>query len=461
MGDSCARNWDELDYSVIVDMRDMLCCRFICTSGVATLSTLTHHTLPNGLTMLLRESHSAPVISWWLAYRVGSRNEPTGRTGISHWVEHMMFKGSEQFPAGLLDRAIDRAGGQWNAFTSMDATKYFETLPADKIDIAMRAEADRMVNAAFDADETESERTVIISERQGAENQPTFWLQEGVRGSAFRVHGYHHEIIGDETDLRSMTRDELYGHYRRHYRPANAAVIAVGAFDTDDMLAKIERLYGSIPGADAPDLFVRQEPAQQGERRVAVERPGKTAFLEVCHHIPGAAHEDWMKLKLLDAILSGSSGASDNKTSRLYQALVKTEIAAGVGAWLTPTIDPYLYSILVTLREGRTAAEAEAILLREIERLQTDGISEAELRKARKQTRAAFAYSTESVTEQAFWLAQSFILGDVHWFDNYSARLMAVTADDVLEVARRYLTPTKRVVGLLNPTDPEQEAAPA
>ncbi len=425
------------------------------------MPNLTHHTLPNGLTILLREAHSAPVISWWLAYRVGSRNEPTGRTGISHWVEHMMFKGTEQFPAGLLDREIDRAGGQWNAFTSMDATKYFETLPADKIDIAMRAEADRMVNAQFDADETESERTVIISERQGAENQPTFWLQEGVRGSAFRVHGYHHEIIGDEADLRAMTRDDLYAHYRRHYCPANAAVIAVGAFDTDDMLARIERLYGAIPGAGEPDLFVRQEPDQQGERRVTVERPGKTAFLELCHHIPGAAHDDWMKLQVLNAILSGASGASDNKTSRLYQALVKTEIAAGVGAWLTPTIDPYLYSILVTLREGRTVDEAEAVLLREIERLQADGVSEAELRKARKQSRAAFAYRTESVTEQAFWLAQSFILGDVNWFDNYSDRLMAVTAEDVQAVAQRYLAPRGRVVGVLNPTDPEQEAATA
>ena len=425
------------------------------------MTKVTHHTLANGLTVLLKEVHSAPVISWWLAYRVGSRNEPTGKTGISHWVEHMMFKGTEQFPAGKLDREIDRAGGQWNAFTSMDSTKYFETLPADKIDIAMQAEADRMSNAIFDADETESERTVIISERQGAENQPTFWLQEEVRGAAFRVHGYHHEIIGDETDLRTMTREDLYGHYRRHYNPANAAAIAVGAFDTDDMLAKIERLYGSMSVGPAPDLFVRQEPMQQGERRVVVERPGKTAFFEICHRVPSANHEDWMKLTILDAILSGSSGASDNKTSRLYQALVKSEIAAAAGGWLTPTVDPYLYSIVVTLRDERTPAEAESVLLDEIARLQSDGISEAELNKARKQTRAAFAYSTESVTEQAYWLAQSFILGDVTWFDSYADSLMAVSAEDVLDVAKRYLVPKNRVVGILNPTDPEQEAPSA
>ncbi len=425
------------------------------------MPNLTHHTLPNGLTILLREAHSAPVISWWLAYRVGSRNEPTGLTGISHWVEHMMFKGTERFPAGMLDREIDRAGGQWNAFTSMDATKYFETLPAGKIDIAMEAEADRMTNALFDSDETESERTVIISERQGAENQPTFWLQEEVRGAAFRVHGYHHEIIGDETDLRRMTRDDLYHHYRRHYSPANAAAIAVGAFDSDEMLAKIERLFASIEASAAPDLFSRAEPAQSGERRVVVERPGKTAFYELCHRAPAADHEDWFKLQIMNAILSGSSGASDNKTSRLYRALVKTEIVAGVGAWLTPTVDPYLYSIIVTLRDDRQPEEAEAVLLDEIARLQADGVSEAELEKARKQTRAAFAYSAESVTEQAYGLAQSFILGDVHWFDRYSERLMAVSAEDVLAVANRYLVPRKRVVGILNPTDPEEEAAPA
>ena len=168
-----------------------------------------------------------------------------------------------------------------------------------------------------------------------------------------------------------------------------------------------------------------------------------------------------MTLNVLDAVLSGSSGASDNKTSRLYQALVKTEIAAGVGAWLRPTIDPYLYSILVTLREGRTPAEAEAVLLGEIERLKADGISEEELNRARKQSKAAFAYNTESVTEQAFWLAQSFILGDVNWFDNYAERLMGVTADNVLDAARTYLVSQQRVVGVLRPVEAEEEQTPA
>ena len=422
------------------------------------MTKTTRRALDNGLTVILKEAHAAPVISWWLAYKVGSRNEPTGKTGISHWVEHMMFKGTERFPAGMLDRAIDRAGGQWNAFTSMDYTMYFETLPADKIDIAMQAEADRMTHALFDPDETESERTVIISERQGAENQPTFWLQEELRAAAFRVHGYHHEIIGDKTDLRTMTRDDLYVHYRHHYNPANAAVVAVGAFQTDEMLAKIEAEYGRIPASAKPKLFARQEPPQQGERRVQVERPGKTAFYEIGHRIPPASHEDWPKLKILDAILSGSSGASGNKTSRLYQALVKSEIAASVGGGINATIDPYLYSILVVLREGRQPKEAEDVLLGEIARLQADGITQAELEKARKQAKAAFAYSAESVTEQAFWLAQSFILDDENWFEGYVDRLMNVELEDVLTAARRYLVPKNRVVGVLHPLDVEAEA---
>ena len=421
------------------------------------MTKTTRRTLDNGLTVILKEAHSAPVISWWLAYKVGSRNEPTGKTGISHWVEHMMFKGTERFPAGTLDRAIDRAGGQWNAFTSMDYTMYFETLPADKIDIAMQAEADRMTHALFDADETESERTVIISERQGAENQPTFWLQEELRAAAFRVHGYHHEIIGDETDLRTMTRDDLYQHYRRHYNPANAAAVAVGAFDADEMLAKIEAEYGRIPAGAKQKLFVRQEPPQQGERRVQVERPGKTAFYEICHRIPAAIHQDWPKLKILDIILSGSSGASGNKTSRLYQALVKSEIAASVGGGINATIDPYLYSILVILREGRQPEAAEDVLLGEIARLQADGVTEAELEKARKQAKAAFAYSAESVTNQAFWLAQSFILDDENWFEGYVERLMNVQLEDVQDAANRFLIPKNRVVGILHPTDTEAE----
>lgn len=417
--------------------------------------TFTQHTLNNGLQMILKEVHTVPVISWWVAYRVGSRNEPTGQTGISHWVEHMMFKGTEAFPAGVLDREIDRIGGQWNAFTSMDYTMYYETVPADHIDLAMRAERDRMMNAQFDPEETESERTVIISERQGNENSPMFWLKEAMLAAAFRVHGYHHPIIGDMSDLETMTRDDLFQHYQRHYHIGNAVIVAVGAFDTPELIAKIEDIYGDLPPCEPPQLFSRPEPAPQGERRVTIERPGTTAFLSIAHHAPAAKDPDWFALEVLDSVLTGPGGGVDNKTSRLYRQLVKTGIAVSVGGGLAETIDPYLYTISATLNDGHSPDEAEAIILAEIERIHDNGITPAELDKAKKQAKAAFAYATESMTNQAYWLAQSAILGDVAWFDGYLGRLMAVTVEDVLAAARRYLISRNRVVGHLLPVMPQ------
>src|SRR6266852_6046822 len=308
------------------------------------------------MTLLLKEQHNAPLISWWVLYRIGSRNEPTGRTGISHWVEHMMFKGTDQFPAGYLDKAIDREGGVWNAQTSYDYTAYFETMPADRIDLGLRAESDRMVGAKFDPEEVESERTVIISERQGHENSPLFWLGEEMSAASFRVHGYHHEIVGDMIDLETMTRDDLFQHYKTYYAPNNAIGAIVGDFDAADMIKRVEGLFSAIPSAPLPRPFVRPEPPQQGERRVTIERPGPTEFLSVAYRVPEATHADWMKLYMLDSILGGASGFGGvgigNKTSRFYRSLVKTELAASFSSGLLPSIDPYVYGIDVTLREG-------------------------------------------------------------------------------------------------------------
>jgi zinc protease len=425
------------------------------------MAGVTRHQLDNGLTVLLKEQHSAPVISWWVLYRIGSRNERTGQTGISHWVEHMMFKGTETFPGSILDKLISREGGSWNAQTSMDYTAYYETMPADRIDLGLRLEADRMVNAQFEPDEVESERTVIISERQGSENSPVFWLGEEVRASAFRVHGYHHEIIGDMADLHTMTRDDLYGHYRNHYMPNNAIAVAVGDFDTDTLLKRIGDLYGNIPAREKPQPFARPEPEQIGERRVMVERPGSTAFLEIAYHAPPATHDDWFKLAMLNSVLTGPSGmgggSTDNKTSRMYQAMVKTELAVDVDGGLLPSIDPYLYDLVVTLRDGRTLEEVEAAFDKEIERVLNEDIKQAELDKAKKQARALFAYGTERVTSQAFWLAFSENFDSFTWFDQYVSRLEAVTVQDVREAAEHYLRPQNRTVGWLIPTGGEDD----
>jgi len=425
------------------------------------LSTVTRHILDNGLTVLLKEIHSAPVISWWVLYRVGSRNERTGQTGISHWTEHMMFKGTETFPGGILDRMIDRQGGSWNAQTFLDYTAYYETMPADRIDLALQLEADRMINARFEVDEVDSERTVIISERQGAENSPMFWLGEEITAAAFRVHGYHHEILGDMADLETITRDDLYHHYQSHYMPNNAIAVAVGAFDSEEMLNRIKEVYGKIPAGDLPKVFSRAEPPQQGERRVRVERPGNTAFLQMSYRAPAATDSDWFKLAILDSVLSGPSGLGgggvDNKTSRLYKALVQTELAASVNGSITPTIDPHLYDFTVTVRDGRTLEEVEAALEAELNRVRSENITEAELNKAKKQARALFAYSTEGVTGQAFWLAFAENFASYEWFEHYMAQLEQVTVEDVRDAAERYLRPQSRVVGWFVPTGMEED----
>lgn len=424
---------------------------------------VTRHVLQNGLTILLKELHHAPLISWWVLYRVGSRNEPTGLTGASHWVEHMMFKGTEQFPPGTLDQAIDRAGGTWNAQTSIDYTAYYETLPADQIDLALHAEADRMNNARFFPDDVESERTVIISERQGSENYPSFWLGEEVQAAAFRVHGYHHEIIGDMADLHGMTRDDLFNHYKKHYVPGNVIAAVVGDFDTPEMIGRLEALYGAIPAATVPTPFVRVEPPQAGERRVRVERPGGAHYLSINYRVPGVRDPDWIKLYMLDAIFGGPSGFGGGgigtKTTRLYQALVKSEMAVSAGAGMMPTLDPYLYSVDVTLREGRTLDVVEAAVLAEIERLRNGDATQAELDKARKQARALLAYSGETVTSQAFWLAYfEHVAGDHGWLETLEDRMSAVTLDDIQAVARKYFDTSHRTVGWFIPTAPDPES---
>ncbi len=202
------------------------------------------HKLDNGLTILTKEMHHVPLVSQWVWYRVGSRNEPHGKSGISHWVEHMQFKGTPAYPINVLDKEISRDGGIWNAMTSLDWTAYFETMPAHKLDIALQLEADRMRNSLFDVQETELERTVVISEREGNENEPLFRLGEAVQKAAFQKHTYRHQVIGEMQDLKSITRDDLYAYYRAHYTPNNALIALAGDFHTSEVLDKYAQLYG-------------------------------------------------------------------------------------------------------------------------------------------------------------------------------------------------------------------------
>ncbi len=417
--------------------------------------------LSNGLKVLLKEIHTAPIITSWLWYRVGSRDEVPGRTGISHWVEHMQFKGTDQFPANMLDRAVSREGGSWNAFTYIDWTAYFETMPANKIDLALRLEADRMVNSRFPEEEVASERTVIISEREGHENEPLFQLGEAVQHAAFRVHSYHHEVIGDMADLRTMTRDDLYNHYRRYYVPNNAVMGVAGDFETGEMLARIKELFEPIPAGQEPARLARPEPPQNGEVRVSVEGPGATAYVQACYRFPAATHPDFFPLTVLDSLLAGPSnpnmfsGGISNKTSRLYRALVDKQLAVSAHGGSQATIDPFLYSFTLTVHPKSTPEAALAALDRELQKVRDEKVSKEEIARAIKQARAIFAYGSENITNQGFWLGYAEMFANYEWFQTYLEKLSKVTVKDVQRVANEYFQNKSRVVGTYIPTEGE------
>lgn len=410
--------------------------------------------LNNGLTIVLKEMHHAPVTSFWVWYRVGSRNEKPGVTGASHWVEHMMFKGSPAFPPGTLDRTVARLGGRFNAFTWIDFTAYYETLPSEHIDLALQLEADRMVNAFLDDGAVASERSVILSERHMYENRPMFLLYEELAAAAFRVHPYHHEVIGDEVDLETMSRDDLYHHYRSYYRPNNAVIVVAGDFDSEEMVAKVEQAFGDIEPGPAVAPVLRREPEQRGERRVILEGPGDAAYLVHAYRAPEATHPDFYPLVLLNAALAGGSslgffaGAGSNKSSRLYRRLVAANLAASVNGSMTPTIDPYLYRISAVARPGRSLQEIEAGLEAAIAALADEPISQSELDKALKRAKAQFVMAGESVTGQAQMIGMSeMVAGDYRWFEETLDQLNAVTRADVERVRQSYLRPAQRTVG--------------
>lgn len=423
------------------------------------------HTLSNGFKILLKEIHTAPLISSWVWYRVGSRDEPSGRTGISHWVEHMQFKGTPQFPASRLDRDISRDGGIWNAFTFMDWTAYLETMPADKIDLGLRLEADRMTNSLFDVKEVASERTVVISEREGNENEPMFKLSEAVQQAAFRVHPYHHEVIGDLVDLKSMSREELYQHYRTYYVPNNAVLGIAGDFKTDEMLARVRELFEPIPAGPIPPRLARPEPDASGEHRLTIEGPGETTYLEISYHAPAGDDPDFFPLTVLDSLLAGPSGLSifggaglSNKTSRLYRALVEKELAIGVNGNTNTTLDPYLYSVAITVHPKHKPEEVLKALDDELKRIQDELVTIEEISRAIKQARALFAYHSENITSQASWLGHAEMFSSYDWFITYLDKLSKVTPADVQKAAQKYLRKQNRVVGTYLPIGAEVKA---
>jgi zinc protease len=430
---------------------------------MADISNLRRTTLENGLDVLLYPSFDAPVASFWVFYRVGSRNELPGHTGVSHWVEHMMFKGTEKIGPGEIMQRVNRNGGELNAFTSYDYTAYHETLPADRIEIAIEIEADRMSGLRIETGETESERTVILSERQMIMNNPSFVLWDETIGTAFRSHAYRHFVIGTEHDLRTMSRDDLYGYYRRFYSPNNAVVVVTGAFDVDAIQNSVERAFSGVAPSDLDGRAVVAEPRQIGERRVELHRPAPAPEVLMGFHVPGAGSADAYALEVLAAVLSGAGGRM-GRSARLPRSLISTGKARAANANYLMGIDPFLFLVGATGLPDGDVRDLDALLMEQLDLVKSEGVPEAELARARKQLTSAFHYGSESVADQAHRIGDAAMYGDAEDFFTYPDKIGAVTSDDVQSVADRFLTGTNRTVGYMIPTDPSRaggEPAPS
>jgi zinc protease len=413
---------------------------------------VSRHVLDNGLKVLIREIPNAPVSGCWAIYRVGSRNERPGVTGISHWVEHMLFKGGGKLNKGDIGRLVSSVGGEYNGFTSKDFTAYFEILPADQIEKGLLIESERMMNAAFDPREVESERSVVVSEREGNENDPEFLASEELYLSAFRFHPYRWSEGGLKQDLLRITRDDLFDHYRRYYAPSNAMLVVVGPYSAKKMLPRIQEYFGPLTKSDPPSDPHVEEPVQSGERRVEVHAPSEADFVKVAYHTPPFGSEDIYGLMMLDAVLSGSRlfafgpGQASGRSARLYRALVEKKIASEANSEFWPTIDPSVFALDVTVWDGVPIEKAERLLLDEIEKIQRSPPSRHELERTISQLRAQYAYTLDGVARQGFVIGIFEMVASFETMARLIEKLEKITPEKVSEIAAKYLTKQNRTV---------------
>ncbi|OLD13695.1 MAG: hypothetical protein AUI50_07905 [Crenarchaeota archaeon 13_1_40CM_2_52_14] len=413
---------------------------------------VTRSTLENGLKVLIREIPNAPVAGCWTIYRVGSRNEKPGLTGISHWVEHMLFKGGGKLAKGDIGRLVSRVGGEYNGFTSKDFTAYYEILPADHIETGLLIESERMMNAALDPREVESERSVVVSEREGNENDPEFLATEELFLSAFRYHPYRWSEGGTKPDLQRVTRDDLFEHYRRYYAPGNAMLVVAGPFSPKKILPKIEESFSPLSKAEKPPEPNIVEPLQAGERRVELRVPSEADYIKVAYHTPGFGNEDVYGLMMLDAVLSGvrlfafGPGQTSGRSARLYRALVEKKIATQASSEFFPSIDPSIFALDLTVWDGVNIDKAEKLLFDEIERIKATPPSRHELERSLAQIRSQYSYTFDGVARQGFVIGIFELVISFETMTKLVDKLSKITAQKISEVARKYLTIENRTV---------------
>ncbi len=409
--------------------------------------------LPNGLKVILLENHKAPLVTFQVWYRVGSRNEPWGKTGMSHVLEHMMFKGTRQIGPEEFSRIIQENGGNDNAFTSRDYTAYFQNLSSDRIQVSLDLESDRMQNLLLREEDFRTERMVVMEERRlRTEDNPTGVLLEQLQASAFQVHPYRWPIIGWMGDLKRLTLDDLKEYYTTYYNPSNAFLVVAGDFKKEELLPRIEKAFGSYSKGVAPNQERDKEPFQMGERRILVKKEAQLPTILMAYHVPNLHDPDSYVLEVTATLLSGG------KSSRLYQNLVREKrlVLRADADYSLLSHDPYLFYLSAEPLPNQETAEVEKALDQEIERLQKELVSERELEKVKNQMEASFVFGQDSIFYQAMVLAQHEIAFGWRAIDDYLPSIRKVTPEDIQRVAKKYLISDNRTVGILIPLPPKE-----
>jgi zinc protease len=419
-------------------------------SYVKSLAGIDEYTLDvNGLQVLVKPDHSAPVVTFQVTYRVGSRNEVTGTTGATHLLEHLMFKGSEHFndPAGnSIKQYLAAAGGVFNANTSFDRTTYFATVGKDHLEGYVAIEADRMRNLWLREADRQAEMTVVRNEFERGENNPESALMKEVQAMVFMAHPYHHDTIGWRSDIEHVPIEKLRGFYDTFYWPDNATVSIIGDVAPAEALALVKKYYGMIPRAPQPiPVVYTVEPPQAGARRTTLERPGQLGTVIVAYKIPAARHADLPALEVLGSILS------DGKSSRLYPMLVDKSLALGTDAGAYRLRDPGMFIARVALAPGATHEQVEKILLAEIDKVKSAGVTQNEVANVVRQYQAAQAYERDGTANIASALTEWIAVEDWTLYARYADEMAKVTPADVQRVAKTYLGKDQSTTGWFMP----------
>jgi predicted Zn-dependent peptidase len=404
-------------------------------------------TLKNGMKILVLENSAIPNANMYLFYKVGSRNEYIGITGISHFFEHMMFNGAKKYGPKQFDRTMEANGGANNAYTSENITAYTNWFPSSATEIIFDLEADRIAHLNFDSSMIESERGVILSERStGLENNPLEELWQEVQATAFVAHSYMWPVIGWESDIKNWTKQDLENYFHTYYAPNNCLVVISGDVKLDEVKSLAEKYWEQIPSQPAPRKVHTVEPPQTGERRVFVKREVPSPYLMITYHVPQTGSNDHYALDLLNSILS------QGRSSRLYSSLVENnQLALEVGTYYPEAFDPTLFYFYGVCNDGVKASELEKAILDEVEKIINEGISENELEKVKNQKLMDFYKTMETINGMSNTIGTyDLFFGDYKKLFTAPDDYKNVTVDDVRRAAAEYFTKQNRTVGILN-----------